>query len=73
MTTQEAMDTLAGFRKAFRALDPTRAMQAINALLNPGPVVTTGFMQAREFASALSTLKTAFDAMDDKGIRFPSN
>jgi hypothetical protein len=69
MTTQEAIDTLAGFRKAFRALDPTKAMQAINALLNSGPVATAaGSMHARDFASVLSTLKAAFDAMDNKGI-----
>ena len=73
MTDQEAIVVLDGFRKAFNGLDPTKTMQAVNALLNAGPVVTTGALRAREFSSALSTLRTVFDQMDRKGIRFPSN
>jgi hypothetical protein len=73
MTEQEAIGVLAEFRKAFNALDQMKTMRAVNALLNPGPVVTTGALRAREFASALATLKTAFDEMDRKGIRFPSS
>jgi hypothetical protein len=73
MTEQEAINVLAGFRKAFRALNPTEAVQAFNALMNTGAVVTTAFNLASDFGSALATLKSVFDRMDDKGIRFPSN
>ena len=68
MTEQEAIAVLGGFRKAFRALDPTRAQQAVNALLNPGPAMSSGFRRARDFSSALSTLRMVFDEMDRKGI-----
>jgi hypothetical protein len=73
MTEQEAINVLDGFRKAFRALDRTKAMRAFNALLITGKVVTTADNLAREFGSALATLRTVFDAMDNKGFRFPSN
>lgn len=68
MTEQEAISVLDGFRKAFRALDVTKARQAVSALLNPGPVVTTGMMRAQEFSSALNTLKMVFDELDRKGV-----
>ena len=71
MTEQEAIDVLAGFRKAFRALNSMQAVQAFNALMNSDGVVTTNFILAGDLASALATLKTVFDRMDDKGIRFP--
>lgn len=73
MTEQEAVDILSGFRKAFRALNQMEAMQAFNTLMNTSGVVTTNFNLAGDFASALATLKTVFDKMDNKGIRFPSN
>jgi hypothetical protein len=72
MTQQGAIEVLAEFRKAFRALNPVTAQQAVNALLNSGPVMGSGFRIAGEFASAMSALRSAFDAMDRKGIQFPS-
>jgi hypothetical protein len=72
MTQEEAIEVLDGFHKAFRALDPMKALHATNALLNPGPVMTTGALRAREFMSALNALRAAFDEMERKGIRFPS-
>jgi hypothetical protein len=68
MTQQEAINVLDGFRKAFRTLDAMKAQQAVNTLLNPGPVVTTGFIRAGEFSSALNTLRTIFGEMDRKGV-----
>ena len=73
MTEQEAIDVLDAFRKAFKALDRGKAVQAFNALLNNTPVMTTAFNLAGEFGSALATIATVFDRMDNKGIRFPSN
>ena len=73
ITEQEAIDVLHGFRKAFKALDQTKTMQAVNALLNPGSVMTTGALRAKEFASALAALRATFDEIDRKGIRFPSS
>ena len=73
MTKQEAIHVLDGFRKAFRTLDPTKAMQAFNALMNTDGVVTTNFNLAGDFSHALATLGSVFDAMDRKGIQFPSN
>lgn len=73
MTEQEAINVLDGFRKAFTALDRTKAMQAFNALMMTSKVVTSAHNLARDFGSALVTLKTVFDAMDKKGVRFPSN
>lgn len=67
MTQQEAINILEGFRKAFRTLDAVKAQQAVNALLNPGPVVTTGMILARDFSTALNTLRTVFDEIDRKG------
>jgi hypothetical protein len=72
MTQQEAIEVLADFHEAFRALNPTKALHATNALLNPGPVMTTGALRARDFMSALNALRTAFDEMEGKGIQFPS-
>jgi hypothetical protein len=73
MTEQEAINVLGGLRKAFRALDQSKAMQAFNALMNTGGVVTTAFNLGGDFSGALATLRSVFDAMDNKGIRFPSN
>jgi hypothetical protein len=73
MTTQEAVNVLDEFRKEFRALGQTQAMQAFNALMITGGVVTTAHNLARDFSSALATLKSVFDAMEQKGIQFPSN
>ncbi|MGD1026398.1 hypothetical protein [Candidatus Binatus soli] len=73
MTKQEAIDTLDGLQKAFKALNQTKAMQAFNVLLDSGGVVTTAFNLGIQFASALTTLKTVFDAIEEKGIHFPPN
>lgn len=73
MTKQEAIDVLNGFRKAFRTLDQMKAMQAFNALMNADGRVTTNFNLAGDFSHALATLKSVFDAMERKGIGFPSN
>jgi hypothetical protein len=73
MTKQEAINVLDGFRKASRTLDPTKAMQAFNALMNADGAVTTSFNLAGDFSHALATLRSVFDAMERKGIQFPSN
>jgi hypothetical protein len=73
MTEQEAINVLDGFRKAFRALNPIEAMGAYNALMNSGGTMTTAFNLGRDFSHALATLKSVFDTMENKGIRFPSN
>lgn len=73
MTKQEAIHVLDGFRKAFRALDQVKAMQAFNTLMNADGIVTTNFNVAGDFSHALATLRSVFDAMERKGIGFPSN
>lgn len=73
MTEKEAVGVLDGLRKASRALDPTRAMQAFNALANSGRVMTSASNLGVDFSRALTALRTVFDAMENKGIRFPSN
>jgi hypothetical protein len=73
MTKEEATNVLGEFRKAFRALNQVQAMQAFNALMNSGSVTTTNFNLAGDFGSALATLRTVFDKMDQAGIRFPPN
>jgi hypothetical protein len=70
MTKEEAIEVLDDFHKAFRALNPMTAQQAVNALLNSGPVMGSGFRIAGEFASGFSALRSAFDEMERKGIRF---
>lgn len=72
MTKQEAMNTLAGFQKAFRALDRAKAVPAVNALVNTSGVMTTDSLLAGEFSSALNILATVFDAIDRKDIQFPN-
>jgi hypothetical protein len=72
MTETEAVRVLDGLRKALRALKPMDAIQATNALLNPGPAMTSGFRRTGEFGSALTILRSAFDEMDRMGIQFPS-
>jgi hypothetical protein len=72
MTKQEAVNVLDGFRKASRTLDPTKAMQAFNALMNSDAVLTTSFKLAGDFSHALATLRSVFDAMERKGVQFPS-
>jgi hypothetical protein len=71
MTEQEAINVLSGFRKAFRALDQAKAMQAFNALMNTGGAVTSAFNLGLEFSGTLANLRNVFDAMDNEGIRFP--
>jgi hypothetical protein len=73
MTKPEAINALDGFRKAFRKLDPMKAMQAFNELMNADGVVTTSFNLAGDFSHALATLRNVFGAMESGGIRFPSN
>jgi hypothetical protein len=73
MTEQEATAVLNGLRKASRALNPTKAIQAFNALMNTSGTVTTAFNLGVEFSGALATLRSVFDAMAKKGIEFPSN
>jgi hypothetical protein len=73
MTKQEAINALDGFQKAFRALNQTKARQAFNVLMDSGGVVTTAFNLGMEFGSALTTLKTVFDAIENRGIHFPPN
>jgi hypothetical protein len=73
MTKQEAINALDGFQKSFRALDRTKASQAFNVLMDSGGVVTTAFNLGIEFGSALTTLKTVFDAIENRGVHFPSN
>jgi hypothetical protein len=72
MTQQEAINVLDEFRKAFGALDRTRAMQAFNTLMT-GKAMTNADNLAWQFQSALNVLKTIFDSMDNKGIPFPLN
>jgi len=73
MTEQEAINILDGFRKAFRALNQTEAMRAFNTLMNSGGAVTTAFNLCVYFSHALASLRSVFDAIENKGIRFPSN
>lgn len=73
MTKQEAINVLDGFHKAFRTLDTPKAVRAFNALMNADGIVTTAFNLGGEFSSALGTLRAVFDAMDRKGIQFPSD
>jgi hypothetical protein len=73
MTKQEAVNVLDGFQKAFRTLGPMEAMQAFNALMNSDRVATSAFGLGLDFSHALATLRTVFDAIEKKGIRFPSN
>ena len=70
MTEQEATEVLDEFHKAFRALNQVKAMQAYNALMNNTGVVTTAFNLGGEFSRALAALRSVFDAMEKKGIRF---
>jgi hypothetical protein len=73
VTKQEAMNVLAEFRKAFMALDPTKGRQAFGALINDTLAMTTAMQRAAEAGNALQTLRRAFEEIDRKGIRFPSN
>jgi len=73
VTEQEAVETLAGLRKAFKALNTTKAVQAFNALLNNTGKVTSNFQLAGDFSGSLGTLRRVFDEMDSKRIQFPSN
>jgi hypothetical protein len=73
MTKPEAINVLDEFHKAFRNLDTPKAMQAFNALMNADGIVTTNFALAGQFSSAMGILRAVFDAMDRKGIRFPSD
>jgi hypothetical protein len=73
MTKEEAINILDGLRKASFALDPTKARQAFDALLNTSKVETTASQLGTEFGKALASLRRVFDAMEHKGIRFPSN
>ena len=72
MTTEEAVNTLGGLQAAVTALDPNKAREAFNALMITSGVVTTAFNLAVEFGSALGTLRRVFDAIEDKGFRFPN-
>jgi hypothetical protein len=73
MKKQDATMILAEFRDAVRAIEPMKAMQAFNELMNSDGVVTTNFNLAGDFSHALTTLRNVLDAMDRKGIRFPPN
>jgi hypothetical protein len=73
MTRQEAINILDGFRRAFRELDRVKAFSAVNALVNTGTVVTRDSLLASKFSSALSDLARTFDAMDKRGVIFPSS
>jgi len=73
MTKEAAINVLDELQKASRALDPNKARQAFDALMLDTHVVTTAFNLAAEFVQALGTLRRVFAAMDNKGIRFPSN
>jgi hypothetical protein len=72
MTKEEAINTLDGLQKAVRALDANKAREAFNALLNTSGVVTTAFNLGIEFGSALGTVRRVFDAIEEKGFRFPN-
>jgi|SRR6516165_1493422 hypothetical protein len=68
MTKEEAIKTLSGLRKAFRALNRAKVLPAFHALVNTGgPVVTDAFLALR-FSSALNDLAAVFNAIDRKGI-----
>jgi hypothetical protein len=73
MTDEEAINALDGFRKAFKTLGPTRAIQAYNTLMTNTRAMTTAFNLGSEFSRALTVIRSVFDAMENKGIRFPSN
>jgi hypothetical protein len=73
MTKQEAIDVLYEFRKAFMALGPIKGRQAFDALINDARVMTTAMQRAADAGDALQTLRRAFEEIDGKGIRFPSD
>jgi hypothetical protein len=73
MTEQEAIDVLDGFHKAFRALNRMKAQQAVNTLLITRPSVSSGSSRAFEFSLAIAKIRSAFDELESKGIKFPSN
>ncbi len=50
-----------------------KAQQAVNTLLITRPSVSGGSSRAFEFSLAIAKIRSAFDAMENKGIKFPSN
>ena len=74
MTKEEAINVLNELRKAYLALDPTKARQAFAALLDTGKVENSAAHQlGTDYENALAGLKRVFDAMERKRIQFPSN
>jgi glycerol-3-phosphate dehydrogenase len=73
VTKVDAIHVLEEFRKALMALDPLKGRQAFDALINDARVVTTAMRRAAEAGAALQTLRRAFEEIDGKGIRFPSD
>jgi len=69
MTEKEAIETLAGLQKAFRALNQAKAMQAFKALMDTGLPASTIDIRM-EFSRALAGLRVVFEEMDKKGIKF---
>jgi hypothetical protein len=66
MTEEEATSILEGLRKAVKALDQTKAVQAFNASLNSDGIVTTNFNRGIDFGGALNTLERVRDEIDRK-------
>jgi hypothetical protein len=73
ITKQEAINVVDEFRKALMALDSTTGTQAFDALINDTRVMTTAAQRAADAGNALQTLGRAFQEIDGKCIRFPSN
>jgi hypothetical protein len=71
MPEQQAVETLAGLHNAIRALKQMPAVGAASRLLNPERKSTTGSLGARRFNISLMNIRSTFDEMDRKGIKFP--
>jgi hypothetical protein len=50
-----------------------KAQQAVNTLLITRPSVSSGSSRAFEFSLAIVKIRSAFDEMESKGVKFPSN
>jgi hypothetical protein len=71
MTSEEAINVLAGLRQALKTLDLIKGMQAFHALIIDTRKMTTSTRRAAEATNALQTLRRTFDEIEQKGFRFP--
>jgi len=73
MIEKEAIKVFDGLRKAYRSLNPAEVVEAQNILANAHIVQSALIWDQGGLPSALSTLGSVFDAIDDWEARHPTS